>query len=122
MEEIFYTNDGTKFISVISSYYNNGTPSIWIGKEPSYNLDVSGSENFSGSIGRSTYINAVGAGQSEFANKSLPQGTYFSWNSSNGTGEKKFINSRGLGSGGFNFIDISSGVKNSNNILMKIQG
>jgi hypothetical protein len=56
------------------------------------------------------------------AAQSLSQGSYFTWNNSNGTGETCLINSRGTGTGGFAFVDITSDTLNSNTRLMTITG
>ena len=68
---------------------------------PDNELDVNGS------IRAQTYL-AIN-GFNNLISQSLVQGSYFTWNNSGGTGETNLINSRGLGTGGFNFIDISSG-------------
>jgi hypothetical protein len=81
---------------------------------PTSALDVSGV------IRASKYFHATNS--ASLASESLLQGCYIGWNNSATTGETNFINSRGSGTGGFNFIDMSSGVVNSNKTLMTITG
>ena len=95
---------------------------------PAYTLDVNDNENITGNlttggyVGSATYLNSVGSDQVGLANANLSQGTNLSWNNTGGSGETDFINSRGLGSGGFNFIDCSSGTTNSASTLMTVLG
>jgi hypothetical protein len=81
---------------------------------PTVEMDVSGV------IRASRYFHTMGSGS--LATQSLSQGCYLSWNNSATTGETNFITSRGSGTGGFNFIDMSSNILNSNRTLMTITG
>ena len=72
--------------------------------------------NYYSKNGGTSFFHAAGSGG--LINTSLQQGAYLGWNNSGGTGETNFINSRGGGSGGFNWYNINSNNTISNYIAL----
>uniref|UniRef100_A0A6C0CLH8 Peptidase S74 domain-containing protein n=1 Tax=viral metagenome TaxID=1070528 RepID=A0A6C0CLH8_9ZZZZ len=78
------------------------TGNVGIGTDtPGYTLDVSGTATIS------KYF-LSGGQPSLLTSKAFGQGTIINWNNSGGNGETDFINSKGGGTGGFNFYNIAS--------------
>jgi hypothetical protein len=88
----------------------NSSGQVGIGTtSPGYMLDVNGNIRSQSSFVSTAYSFLGGSSPANFIISLNTQGIFVGWNNISGSGATDFVNCKGLGSGGFNFYNISTG-------------